>query len=80
MQFSAVPVSCQMLIFYLFDMKRRHDNIRGMSACCKSDPNAFDKLSKEFTPTNFQVKIQNMVAHPESNDATYVLSKLLHLF
>jgi len=30
------------------------------------------KLSKEF-----QVKIQNAVAHPESKDAKYVLSKLL---
>jgi len=35
MQVSAVPASCQMLIFYLFDIKRRHDNICGMSTVAK---------------------------------------------
>ena len=32
MQFSSVPASCQMLMFYLFDIQRRHDNICGVSA------------------------------------------------
>ena len=77
MQFSSVPASCQMLIFYLFDIQRRHDNIRGVSARRKSDPKAFDKLSKEFTSAEFQVKVQNAVAHPSSKDAKYVLKKLL---
>ena len=42
-----------MLIFYLFDIKQRHDNIHGISARHKSDQNAFDNLSKEFTSTDF---------------------------
>ena len=77
MQFSAVPATCQLLIFYLFDIQRRHDNIRGMSARRKGDPKAFDELSKEFTSTDFQVKVQNAVAHPDSKDAKYVIKKLL---
>ena len=77
MQFSAVPATCQLLIFYLFDIRRRHDNISGMSTRRKSDPRAFNELSKEFTSTDFQVKVQNAVAHPDSKDAKYVIKKLL---
>ena len=77
MQFSAVPATCQLLIFYLFDIRRRHDNISGMSTRCKRDPRGFNELSKEFTSTDFQVKVQNSVAHPDSKDAKYVIKKLL---
>ena len=77
MQFSAVAATCQMVIFYLFDIQRRHDNIRGMSTRRKGDPTAFDKLSKEFTSTDFQVKMQNAVAHPDGKDVKYVIKKLL---
>jgi hypothetical protein len=34
-------------------------------------------LSKEFTSTDFQVKMQNAVAHPDGKDAKYVIRKLL---
>ncbi len=41
MQFIAMSSSCVMLIFYLFDLKRRHQNIRGMAAKAEKDPKAF---------------------------------------
>ncbi len=48
MQFSAIPVTCQMLIFYLFDIQRRHGNIRGMSTCRKADSSKLNDFAEEL--------------------------------
>ena len=77
MQFSAVPAKCTMLLFYLFDVQRRHANIRGMSARRKANPKAFEEMSREIMSPAFQTKVQNAVAHPDSKDAKFVLNKLL---
>ena len=79
MQFSAVPATCQMLIFYLFDILRRHGNIRGMCTHCKADPTKFDTFSKEIMPNDFQEKLRNAVAHPDSKDAKHFFNNLLPL-
>ena len=76
MQFSA-SATCQMLIFHLFDMLRRHGNIHGMSTHCKADPTKFDKFLEEIMSNVCQEKLRNAVAHPESKDSKYVLNKLL---
>ena len=76
LQFSAVPSSCSMLIFYLFDIRRRHSNIRGMATKRNADPKAFENWSKEIMSASFQTKIQNAVADPDSKDAKYVVQKL----
>ena len=77
LQFLAAAAKCQVLIFYLFDIQRRHSNIRGVSSRRKSDPLAFDKLSREMTSAEFQVKLQHAVADPKCQDAKYVLKKLV---
>ena len=69
MQFSAVPATCQMLIFYLFDILRRHGNICGMSTHRRADPTKFDKFSEEIMSNVIQEKLRNAVAHPKSKDA-----------
>ena len=77
MQFSAVAATCQMILFYLYDIQRRHGNIRGMSTRRKADPKAFNEFSMEFTSDKFQAMVQNAVAYPDSKDAQYVVKKLL---
>lgn len=77
LQFSAAAGKCQVLIFYLFDIQRRHSNIQGVSSRKKSDPLAFDQLSKEMASAKFQVKLQHAVADPKCQDAKYVLKKLI---
>ena len=44
MKISTVPESQKILIFYLFDVQRRLNNIRGMYAQCKGNPKEYDKL------------------------------------
>jgi hypothetical protein len=66
-----------MLIFYLFDIQRRHDNIRGMSTRRKADPSKFNEFSKEVMSSVFQEKLKNAVAYPGGRDAKYILNKLL---
>ena len=77
MQFSVVPATCQMLIFYLFDIHRRHSNICEMSTYRKADPSKFNEFSEEVMPSVFQEKLKNAVAYPDSRDAKYVLNKFL---
>ena len=76
LQFHDVPATCQMLLFYLYDVQRRHGNIRGMSTRRKADPKAFDKFATEFMSDKFQAMVQNAVADPNSKDLKYVCKKL----
>jgi hypothetical protein len=66
-----------MLIFYLFDIQRRHNNIRNIAAKHNTNKETFEEFSKEITPTEFEIKLQNAVANPASKDAKYVLRKLI---
>ena len=77
LQFSAVPATCQMLIFYLFDILRRHGDIHGMSTQYRADPKNFDHFSEESMSNVFQENLRIAVAHPEIKDAKYVLNELL---
>ena len=76
-QFSSTAATCRLLIFYLFDIQRRHNNIRGISGRYNADREAFEKLSQEITTSAFQSKVQNAVADPKSKDAKYVLKRLI---
>ncbi len=58
-----------MLIFYMFDIPRRHGNIGGMSTYSRADPTKFDKFLDEIMSNVFQEKLRNAAAHPESKDA-----------
>ena len=77
LQFSSVAARCQMLIFFLYDIQRRHDNIRGMAGRRKTDPKAFEALSKEMSSSKFHSKVQNAVADPTCKDAKYVLNRIV---
>ena len=77
MQFTNAPSSCTMLIFYLFDIKRRHQNIRGMSAKVKGDAIAFQNFVSQFLSPDFQDRLRHAVTKPEGKDAKYVLNKLM---
>ncbi len=77
MKFTAIPSLCKMLIFYLFDLKQRHQNIRGMAEKVTGDPEAFGSFIEEFSSEEFQDLLQYAVAHPESKDAKYILNKLM---
>jgi len=77
MQYTNIPATCKLLIFYLFDIKRRHQNICGMSAKVKGDSVAFNKFVSEFSSSNFQDRLRRGVKNPSGNDAKYVLSKLM---
>ncbi len=58
MQYSAVPATCKMLIFYLFDILRRHGNRCGISTHCRADPTKFDKFLEGIMPNLFQEKLR----------------------
>jgi hypothetical protein len=68
-----------MLIFYLFNIQRRHNNIRNIAAKRNTNKEAFEEFSKEITSTEFEIKLQNAVANPASKDAKYVLRKLISM-
>ena len=77
LQFTTAPSSCSLLIFYLFDIKRRFENVRGMSAKASKDPKAFAEFIETFSSAEFQTKLQSAVANPNGKDAKYVLNKIL---
>ncbi|KAL7549323.1 hypothetical protein ACHAWF_017111 [Thalassiosira exigua] len=77
MQFTAVPSSCAHLVFFLFDVKRRHQNISGMAAKVRNDRLAFQKFVEEFQSDAFQEKLRWSVKHPDSKDGRYVKNKLM---
>ena len=54
MQYTAIASSYMMLIFYLFDLKRRHQNIKGVAAKVKGDPGAFESFVNKFASDEFQ--------------------------
>jgi hypothetical protein len=76
LQFSSVAARCSILIFFLFDIQRRHDNIRAMAGRHRANPMAFEELSKEIASAEFHTKVQNAVADPRCKDAKYILRKL----
>jgi hypothetical protein len=77
MQFCSAAAQCRTLLFYLFDIQRRHSNIKGMSARRHANPEAFDELAQEISSPSFHMKVQNAVADPGCKDAKYVLRKLI---
>jgi hypothetical protein len=76
-QFSSAAATCSMLVFYLFDIQQRHNNIRNIATKRNADKKAFEEFSKEITSTEFEIKLQNANANPASKDAKYVLRKLI---
>ena len=77
MQFTNAASSCQLLLFYLFDMKQRHSTIQGMHAKIRKDPKAFESFTKTFMSRNFQSKLLKAVAIPDGADAKFVLKRLV---
>ena len=75
-QFSSAAATCSMLVFYLFDIQRRHKNIRNIAAKRNTNKEAFEEFSKEITSTEFEIKLQNAVANPASKDASQPLGDL----
>ena len=65
------------LLYYLYDVKERHQVIRNFNTKIRKDPTAFRKFANLVVSDKFQNKLKQAVQDPESVEANQVLKIIL---
>ena len=77
LQYTSKPQSNQELLFYLFDQKRRHENIRGIFGKVRNNQDAFDKFAELALSKDFLDKLNRAQGNPTSKEAKEVLREVM---
>ena len=76
-QYNNIPAQCIELLFYLLNQGLRHEHTRNVCAAVRTHSNAFKKFSVLTNSHDFQEKLKKSTKDPKSDDAKYVLNKVM---
>jgi len=67
------------LLFHLFNVRQRHQNINGVSSTLKGDKVSMNKFVSLFDNSKFKCQLTQAVANPEGDDAKIIIRSVLPL-
>ena len=78
-QYTTNAASNTTLLFHLFNVRQRHQNINGVFTTLKGDKKSMTEFVHLVENSDFKAQLKNAAEEPEGNDAKVVISKVLPL-
>lgn len=78
-QYTMNAASNTTLLFHLFNVRQRHQNINGVFTTLKGDKKSMSEFVHLVENSDFKKQLKNAAEDPQGNDAKVVISKVLPL-